>query len=63
MKIMEQSQKFHIYGEDCRSLCGRWGAFQVYLDKYGDELKGTETWKEGDCKSCFKKAIKLGVLK
>ena len=49
------SKKYHIFGKDNRSLCGRW----MMLFNNPDcctEVKGTETFGDEDCKACFKKA-------
>lgn len=50
--------KFHIFDEEKRSLCGRWG---MPFSKFDEEdlVKGTETCGRDDCKSCFNKLEKL----
>ncbi len=49
--------KFHIFGEDKRSLCNKWG-MPFFTPDEEDYLKGTETCAGDDCKSCFNKLEK-----
>lgn len=49
------TNKYHIFKEDNRSLCNRWALLFPNKDNCTDFL-GTEKFdKRYDCKSCFKK--------
>jgi len=57
-----QKGKFHIFGEDKRSLCGRWTMPFAQFDEE-DLVRGTETCGSSDCKRCFEKLAKLNSEK
>lgn len=51
----QPSQKYHIFGKDGRSLCGRWVMLRIDTNEC-TKVMGKETLSKKDCKACFKKA-------
>lgn len=52
------SNLYHVFGEDHRSLCGKIAILFIGEDDK-DYVNGNETYKRGqDCKDCFRKANK-----
>ena len=50
------SNLFHIFGKDHRSLCGKIAVLFV-TDDSKEYINGTETYqRRQDCKACFRKA-------
>lgn len=50
---------FHIFGDDDRSLCGKYMMFIKCADQCDDVTDDT-WWVDGqDCKACFRKARRL----
>ena len=62
-KFITQSEmfgKYHIFGEDNRSLCGTRAIINPDKELCSD-FTGKETWnRRDDCKTCFRKA---GIVK
>lgn len=52
--LTSSSTLFHIYGEDDRSLCGKYGLSRMMRTT---PVADDDSWREGkDCKACCRKA-------
>ncbi|MGW8431625.1 hypothetical protein ACWGJ9_11080 [Curtobacterium citreum] len=55
---LADARKFHFYGADSRSLCGRYAAFAAPAEAF-EPHQGGFTPAPDDCSACMKKLEKL----